>query len=453
MDKQSPVIAVAAAMYDSNNAFSGKKRFHLMSNYLNYGLLGLCTKLSEQGFSNVKMFQGKTVADTIKEIRGAGVAVEDVKHPLLLSMPSVLNIEWANDFTRAIKELNPELKIVAGGRWLVDPNVDWIKEKMPNVDFFARGCADESIEQLLDPTNWDNLRGVQTSGRPSKLNYQLLNGFKKYMPSIDVVRGCPSKCSFCEEKNQPYGFTSVKSPEGAIAEVEELIEIYGELGARIYFEAAHFAPTKQWADRFAQLYKERGMSFTWRTQSRIDGIGFDRIETLSHAGLEAIDFGFESGSPTQLVKMQKAQNPHKYLDKASKLIEFSTSVGVKPNLSVLLYPGETHQTIAETEEWLDKNNHNIGGTRAFSLILYRVGEKQTQQFADHIADLSGIYPDMEKVERDGYAHVDLSPELLKDEAIARADGIAKNKMLWDDYRALLNIYNPRRKPCEIVSTK
>ena len=121
--------------------------------YLNYGLLGLATNLHAKGYE-VKMYQGDydSVDTTLSKI---GDTV-DTNYPIFLSVPSFLALSWAEEFVKKAKE-KYNTKIVLGGRWTIDNNLEWIKNKMPDVDFFSLGCPDDVIEKLIDPEK-DSLR-------------------------------------------------------------------------------------------------------------------------------------------------------------------------------------------------------------------------------------------------------------------------------------------------------
>jgi len=135
-DFNSPIILVASGMYKLKKEFM---KSPVQSMYLNFGLLGLATKLSSKGFENVGMFQGdfKNISEIISEIESCGFKFQRIKHPVLVSVPSFFAIDWANDFIKAVKNINSKLKIIVGGRWVINANIDWIKSKMPDVDFFV----------------------------------------------------------------------------------------------------------------------------------------------------------------------------------------------------------------------------------------------------------------------------------------------------------------------------
>lgn len=176
--------------------------------YLNYGLLGLGTILKQNGF-DVVMYQGDYKAP--EEIYHM---IKDKKGMVLLSVPSFLAVEWAVRFTALIHDR----KIVCGGRWVIDNNHEWIKQKLPYVDFFSFGCPDDVIHQLVIEENWKKFENIslQYTKTFDRLDYTILYNFKEYQPVIEICISCGSGCEFCLEKN--FLPCRPKSAEKVIAE-------------------------------------------------------------------------------------------------------------------------------------------------------------------------------------------------------------------------------------------
>lgn len=171
--------------------------------YLNYGLLGLGSILSKKGYK-VSMFQGdnKMPPSVITEIISMNINISNMKYPIFISVPSFFAISWANEFIDCVKLINPSVKIVLGGRWVIDENLSWVREKMPKVDFFSLGCPDEIIEDLLFPRKWSYNTSQQFTNKPfDNFDYSILYNYKIYQPSIELSRGCGCKCDFCLEKD------------------------------------------------------------------------------------------------------------------------------------------------------------------------------------------------------------------------------------------------------------
>ena len=412
--------------------------------YLNYGLLGLATILYDKGYENVQMFQGdyKPPASVLEEILKCGIDVKDIRFPVFVSVPSFFSVEWAQDFIQQLKELNSGILVVLGGRWVVDRNIEWIQQYIPEVDFVCRGCPDEIIDQLIYSENWERYSTMMSVKNVfSHFNYPLLNNFMEYQPQVEISRGCPMQCEFCLEKN--YDVSFVKSPQDVMLEIEEVMGYYKTSDLNFYFEAAMFNPTIEWATEFYNLYKEKNMGFHWRFESRVDTLDFEVMKILSKAGLKVIDLGLESASVIQLQRMNKSANPKEYLERASQLIKVLHSVGIWAKLNILLYLGETKETINETIHWLDIHKKYIKGVSVNPFILYLDGDN-TEQFLRHIENETKITPDIFLLSKQGYMYVDLSPEISVEDAKKYSNYIADRYMSKEDFLDLKKICYMKR---------
>ena len=259
LDKKQAVLAVSAGSLELKKKESSKDDL-----YVNLGLLGLCTNLYRAGYRNIKMFQG----DRLEICRFIGILedninLKDLQNPLLLSMISFIQLSWVQKFTKMIKKKYPNVLIKLGGRYVVDECEEWLREKLPYVDFFCKGCPDDNAEILL--LKEDNPSVLFPQKPFEDLNYALLYNYERYQPSIEVGRGCCFKCDFCLESN--YRQLKTRKPEDIIKECKNLIDLYKDDQLNIYFESALFCVDKKWCSEFRQLYEEGNFKFKWRCTS------------------------------------------------------------------------------------------------------------------------------------------------------------------------------------------
>lgn len=421
------IIAISAGMKEPKKHYNKLNSRNL---YLNYGLLGLITTLHNKGY-NTTMIQGDFDEPeiTIKKIESKVSNLNSLKYPLLLSIPSTFAIPWAREFTRLIKEKYPNIKIVAGGRWVISKGSNWIYTVIPNIDFAVPGLGDDIIEDLLYEENWnsfvDNDRPLEIKSF-NILNYQLLDDFTKYYPCIEVSRGCGRGCFFCMEKDIPL--TRLKPPIDVINEMKEYIKLYGTEDLNIYFESSLFAPTLNWAKELKYLYEKENLKVKWRCTSRIDTFTPELISILSKAGMKVIDLGLESASKIQLLRMNKTKNPDKYLAKAEALLNSSKENNVWVKLNILLFPGENYDTIKETRDWLLNHKELIKGISANPMTLY--GENST---AEAFVDLGASLVDPTEANRLGYARLHLSNSIDYNNSIRESNKLCKSIMTKEDY--------------------
>ncbi|MCY6369956.1 B12-binding domain-containing radical SAM protein [Clostridium ganghwense] len=432
-----PILMIAAGMKKPKKQFNPMNELNL---YLNYGLLGLATILYNKGYENVKMIQGdyKNVDIVIQDIKSFGIDIKKLKYPVFISVPSFISLSWAEEMVEKIKKENREIKIIFGGRWVVDNNINWLKERLNKVDFFAKGYGDKYIEHCLHVENWKNIdehyqEEVQVF---NEFNYKLLYQYEKYQPCIEISRGCGRGCEFCLENRQKALLP--KNPENIMKEAILTCKIYKEDELNFYFQAAIFNPTIEWTEKFYRMYNEHRAKFKWRFETRVDTLNKETLSLLSKSGLKVIDLGLESASYTQLVRMNKTKNIDKYLKKAEEIVKKAHNNNIWVKLNILLYPGENRETLEETLDWLNKNKKYIKGVSINPLIIYRNGE-YTKEFVRSIEKFSEKMVDIDRVDEYGYTFIDLSNEIDLKESEKLSLEISREYMNIDDYFDLKSI--------------
>jgi len=436
------IIMISAGMDKPKKDFNPLNEKNL---YLNYGLLGLGTQLSDIGYK-VKVFQGdyKRVKDIFHEINLCNIEIHNLKYPIFISIPSFFALSWAKKIIDSIKLININAKVIVGGRWVVDNNIEWLKTKIKNVDLFVKGYGEKYIEKCLDENKWVNIdekldqQGINVF---SKFDYTILFNYKMYHPCIEVSRGCGRGCKFCvENKTNPV---ATKEPKQIIKEAKDIIKVYGCNTLNFYFQASIFNPTQEWANEFHKIYQENDMNFNWRFETRVDSLNKSVLHILSKAGLKVIDLGLESACEDQLLNMGKTKNVKMYLEKAKDILEEAYKNNIWTKLNILLYPGEISETIDETSKWLNHNKKYIKGVSVNPLILYRNGDF-TYDFIKHIETLSKIKIDTNRLEENGYMFIDLSREIDSELSKKLSLSISRDFMNIKDYYDLKSIcYYPR----------
>jgi radical SAM superfamily enzyme YgiQ (UPF0313 family) len=435
------IVMVASGMKKPKKEYNTLNELNL---YLNYGLLGLATQLHNKGYKT-RMFQGdyKSINELILDIEDNKIDITRLKYPIFISTPSFFSISWANDFSLKIKELNKDVKIIVGGRWIIDNNFDWIKIRMPNVDTFIKGYGEHCIEDYLYEEKKTLEKTPLKKVSPfNELNYYLLHDFEKYQPCIEISRGCGMGCEFCLEGD--IKAIPSKKPEIVINEALDTMEKYNSNTLNFYFQASIFNPSTTWSKEFSKLYRQKELLFNWRFETRVDTLNPDSLSFLASAGLKVIDLGLESASPIQLSNMGKTKDAIEYLGKAEKVLKTAYENNIWTKVNIILYPGETNKTINETLSWLNKNKKFIKGVSVNPLFLYRNG-KFTEPFINTIEKLNDESIEQTELDKNGYMLINLSEEIDIEKAKELSFKISKQQMSIGDYYDLKSVsYYSRR---------
>ncbi|MDA3849731.1 MAG: radical SAM protein [Spirochaetaceae bacterium] len=131
-------------------------------------------------------------------------------------------------------------------------------------------------------------------GYPSRLNFKYPGSYK----SIDMVtsRGCSYNCSFCCIHLHMGKKTRLRSVENVLAEMEELVKVYGV--RNFHFEDDNLLFD---LERFKNILRgiiARGWNITWDTPNgvRADLVDQELMELCRASGCTYLVFGIESGS-------------------------------------------------------------------------------------------------------------------------------------------------------------
>ncbi|TCK07176.1 B12-binding domain-containing radical SAM protein [Marinobacterium mangrovicola] len=397
--------------------------------YLNYGLLSLATELRKSGW-NALQIQGlfESPIETVKKCIDFGFCNLSTL-PFLISVPSFYAISWVNEFISLIKEINSSVKIIIGGRWVIADRSDLMQSLVPDADIVVPGLADRNITRIVESClsfEFEKLK-IPVSTLKNSLDYNLLYERELYQPSLEVSRGCGMGCSFCQEKNEPL--QRLKSSSIIIDEAKSILIDDNLNKMNIYFESSMFIPTRSWVESLKEKREHELLFFDWRSESRVDTINLKLVKHLAEAGLKVLDLGLESASKSQLIRMGKTRNAALYLDRASRLLKECHVNGIFVKINILLFAGETSETISETIEWLMLHRQYIKGVSVGPLIVFG-WECNTE---DYIKELQSYGASRSHMPTEGVQHINLSDEIDHGKAIDISKEISEEFMTKEDY--------------------
>lgn len=426
------IVAIACGLNEPKKDYSIINRKNL---YLNYGLLGLCTLLKKQGYE-VRQFQGEYLKpyELIEIINGTEFKLQTIEYPVLISIVSFLSLEWCQEITKILK-LEYGINCIVGGKYVIDGNIEWLKNKLPYVTLFIEGAGERKIEDAL---LHNCVNELECSEYYNGLDYSLVYNYKLYNPSIELARGCGRGCEYCADGIRKR--TSVKEADKVIDELHFIEHTYDYEEFNLYFQMATFQVSDEWIEIYTKRMKEFDRRIFWRCTSRIDVLDLSSLPKLAQIGLRVIDLGLESASPRQLRLMKKTNKPIEYLHKAEEILHVAYESGIWVKLNVLLTAGENYETISDTREWLDKNRKYIKGISSNCETIYG----PNNDLIKYLRPLGATYVNDNDLKEKGYANINLSNELDYNLAKEIARDLSKFIMSADDYFELKKYgYFPR----------
>lgn len=361
------------------------------------------------------------------------------RFPVMLSIPSFYALPWAQAFCRLVRSLDPEVKIIVGGRWVVGPDPKWLHAKLPEANLLVPGLAEPLIASLLKEA--PVIRRMPAPTPDFVLNHPLVSGYERYQPSIEASRGCGMGCAFCEERDIPL--EKLRTSERIASAFAAVVDQYGGGEIRPYLQSSMFAPNVNWGTGLADAIRAAGLNIRWRTESRVDALKPETIACLADAGMRVLDLGLETASPRQILSMRKADSPDRYLQRASALLRACRDHGISAKVNVLLYAGETTKTLDETRSFLDEHRDSIAGVSVGPVVAY--GPPKTADTLLRDWSTSGATPvDPNSAYESGISMMHLSHEMDAKAAEAASLELSRRYMDADAYFKLKSFsYYPR----------
>lgn len=401
---------------------------HRKNQYLNYGLLSLATVLNQEGIGAIQI-QGNFDSPQATLNTACEKGVLHSPFPVLISIPSFYAISWVNEFISLLKEASPSIKVIIGGRWVIDGQLEHMRGLVPLADEIIHGTAEHLIRGIVEQDK--KTKSLSFVSSSNSLDYSLLHQRELYQPSIEISRGCGMGCSFCQEKSEPL--SSLKHPNEILEEASSSQLIDDLQPMNFYLEASMFVPNRNWVEIFTSSIKTIPVqNFHWRTEARVDSLYPRFLEPLYRCGLRVIDLGLESADHTQLIRMSKTKDPIRYLRKASALIEEAHRLGIKVKINILLFAGETLRSIDKTREWLEQHSRYITGLSVGPVLVF--GWKH--RVSEYISQLEGLGARPCKQEVLGVTHLNLSDEIAYETSIALSTEIGQSFTTAENYFAL-----------------
>lgn len=313
-------------------------------------------------------------------------SVEEVKLEVRKLAPEVVGIGCTSntykrcvETAKAVKEVAPNCKIVVGG-----PHPSFMPESMlqhPEIDCVVMGEGERAMLELVNlfkarkDEDISNVASVayrnngQTVKNPQSFIKDLdkvpfparhLLSMKLYDREIDylaakpvdtmnVIRGCPYNCNWCNVKGLWGNSCRAFGPERVVAEIEHMVQTLGTKG--IYFVGDNFTINKERTIQLCKLMKEHKLDIEWTCDTGADQISRDLLREMKSAGCKTIWFGVESGSPSILKKINRGLT----VEQVARTFKLCREESMQTAVSFMLgIPGETADDMKSTFKFARK---------------------------------------------------------------------------------------------------
>ncbi|OGR97384.1 MAG: hypothetical protein A2V88_07115 [Elusimicrobia bacterium RBG_16_66_12] len=292
-------------------------------------------------------------------------------------MPSAFKI------TQAIRSIRPDARLILGGPHIALVHAAYKGEKArkapgraakafeklaQNYDTLVAGDGEFAVFEAIKPDAPKLIDGDDPASSLFMTNQTLneqpfparhLIDAKSYHYSIDGVPamsliaqlGCPFACGFCGGRESPMlRRIRMRSTESVVEEIVSLHKEYGITGFMLYDDELN-VNTKmvELMNAIAEAQKRLSAEFRLRGFVKSQLFNDAQAAAMYRAGFRWILTGFESGSPRILQNINKKATR----EENTRCVEIARRHGLKVKaLMSIGHPGETEQTILETEQWL-----------------------------------------------------------------------------------------------------
>lgn len=282
---------------------------------------------------------------------------------------------------KAIKEVLPSCEIVVGG-W----HPSYLPETMlehPEIDYVVMGEGERAIVELANSiTKGDTASISKIAGVAYRDNGKIVRNEPVLIKDLDtvpfparhllpldlylrkmefleanpvdtmnVIRGCPYNCAFCDTKGIWGSRCRSFSPSRIVEEIEHLVNKHGTRG--LYFIGDNFTINKKRTIELCNQLKSSGLDVEWICDTRADLVSRDLLKEMRSAGCRTIWFGVESGSPRILKKLNKNVS----IEQTVKAFRLCREEDINISCSLMMgIPGETLSDIKATFNLAKKLN-------------------------------------------------------------------------------------------------
>jgi len=379
-------------------------------------------------------------------------SIDDVKLEVKQRNPEIVGITCSSatysrciETAKAIKEALPSCKVVVGGWHPTYEPVSMLQHQ--DIDYVVMGEGERAMVELAtfitkgrDERDLASVAGIayRQKGQIVKTAQQFISNLDevpfparhllpmhlydrqieylsvKPVDNMNIMRGCPYNCAFCETKQLWGSACRGFSPKYVLEEIKHLMANYGTKG--IYFINDNFTIRKKDTSELCTLIRNENIDLEWVCDTRVDLVSRELLREMKSAGCKTIWFGGESGSQRILDKVNKRVT----LEQTEAAFKMCREEGIQTACSFLLgIPGETKEEMKATFKFARKLDPDWCRFNIFVAVpgsaLYReVMEKglydRVEDFAAYVKTDEFNYESLLEVQRRFHRDFNRSPK-------------------------------------------
>lgn len=265
---------------------------------------------------------------------------------------------YAYKILRAVKEVNPRLKVSIGGphpTFMVNNRYDQNWERLNHFDFVVMGEAEQPFNFDRKHIHLPMIKDLDSLPIPdrSKLDIRSyhydLDG--KELTTILTQRGCAFSCDFCSGRGMPqYRKVRQRSPEKVVEEMDYLNKKYGFSAFMWYDDEVNIKPSR--LEELSKVLEKR--PYIHRGFVRADMVVKhpETLDYMKRMGFVELGIGIESGSDYILDNINKGTN----VRMNTQAVQMMKDKGFRVKaFTIVGLPGETYETAMQTKKWIKDN--------------------------------------------------------------------------------------------------
>jgi anaerobic magnesium-protoporphyrin IX monomethyl ester cyclase len=379
--------------------------------------------------------------------------IDEVKQMVAKLNPEIVGIACGSvtyqrciETAKAVKEADPSCRVVVGG-----PHPSYMPDSMlqhPEIDYVVLGEGERAMVELATHiTKHDDDQTIAIPGVAYRQDGKMIKTASRFISDLDqipyparhllpmhlydrsveylgakpvdtmnVIRGCPYNCAFCETKHIWGQKCRAFSPPRVVEEINYMVNKYGSKG--IYFVGDNFTIQKRNTAEICNLIKKYKLDIQWVCDTRIDLISRELLKIMKAAGCSTIWFGVESGSSRILEKINKNVTPEQVVH-AFKLCK---EEGIQVACSFMLgIPGETVNDMKTTFKFAKKLDPDwcqfnvfvaVPGSNLYEEVLQKGLYDRVEDFVTYVKTEEFSYESVLEVQRRFHKEFNRSPKRI-----------------------------------------